>query len=91
LAARRTDGRVGIPNPESARLHAVVANAIDCPVDYVASRTLFMACLGMDYEIDKIHPEDEGDGLPNIQWRLRIIVAAILGGAAVWVGFIFLI
>jgi hypothetical protein len=45
----------------------------------------------MDYEIDKIHPEDEGDGLPNIQWRLRIIAAAMLGGAAAWAGFIFLI
>jgi hypothetical protein len=60
-------------------------------VDYVANRTLFMSCWGMDYEIDKIHPEEEGDGLPNIQWRLRIIVAAILSGAAVWAGFIFLI
>jgi hypothetical protein len=57
----------------------------------LASMTLLMSYLGMDYEIDKIHPEDEGDGLPNIQWRLRIIVAAVLGGAAAWAGFIFLI
>jgi hypothetical protein len=42
---------------------------------------------GMDDEIDKIHPEDEGDGLPNIRWRLRIIVAAMLGGAAAWAEF----
>ena len=50
-----------------------------------------MSYLRMDYEIDKIHPEEEGDGLPNIQWRLRVIVAAMLGGAAAWAGFIFLI
>ena len=50
-----------------------------------------MSYSGMDYEIDKINAEDEGDGLPNIQWRLRIIVAAMLGGAAAWIGFIFLV
>jgi hypothetical protein len=61
------------------------------PVDNVASRTLFMSYSRKEYEIDKIHPEDEGDGLPNIQWRLRIIAAAMLGGAAAWAGFIFLI
>jgi hypothetical protein len=29
----------------------------------------------MKYEIDAVPPEDEGDGLPNIQWRLRVILA----------------
>ena len=33
----------------------------------------------MDYKIDKVHPDDEGDGLPQIGWRLRVIVAASLG------------
>jgi hypothetical protein len=61
------------------------------PVDNLTSRTLFMSYSRMDYEIDKIHPKEEGDGLPNIQWRLRVIVAAMLGGAAAWIGFIFLV
>jgi hypothetical protein len=33
----------------------------------------------MDYKIDKVHPDDEGDGLPHMGWRLRVIVAASLG------------
>jgi hypothetical protein len=45
----------------------------------------------MNYEVDKIPPEDEGDGLPNMHWRLRIIVASILGSSVVWAGVISLL
>jgi hypothetical protein len=45
----------------------------------------------MNYEIDKIPPEDEGDGLPNMRWRLRVIVATTLGGVAAWAAVISLI
>jgi hypothetical protein len=38
----------------------------------------------MNYEIDKIPPEDVGDGLPNIGWRLRIILITALGNLAAW-------
>jgi hypothetical protein len=38
----------------------------------------------MDYKIDK--PENESDGLPNIRWRLRVILASILGGSLIWAG-----
>jgi hypothetical protein len=43
------------------------------------------------HEVHKIRPEEEGDGLPNMQWRLRVIAAAALGGIAVWAALIFLI
>jgi hypothetical protein len=45
----------------------------------------------MDYKVDKIPAEDEGDGLPNMRWRLRIILASIIGGSAAWIGIISLI
>jgi hypothetical protein len=45
----------------------------------------------MEYKIDKIPPEEEGDGLPNMRWRLRIILASIIGGSVAWVGIISLI
>ncbi len=45
----------------------------------------------MNYEIDRILPEDEGDGLPHMGWRLRIILAAVLSNFVVWAGVISLI
>ncbi|MDX6527396.1 MAG: hypothetical protein QOI43_2907 [Gaiellales bacterium] len=45
----------------------------------------------MNFEIDKIPPEDEGDGLPNMKWRLRVIVASMLGSSVVWAGVISLL
>jgi hypothetical protein len=45
----------------------------------------------MTYEIEQVPPEDEGDGLPNMRWRLRVIVAATLGGAAMWAALILLV
>jgi hypothetical protein len=45
----------------------------------------------MNYEIDKIPPEDEGDGLPKMHWRLRVIVASMLVSSAVWAGVISLL
>jgi hypothetical protein len=38
----------------------------------------------MNYEIDKVPPEEEGDGLPNMKWRLRIIFGSALAGLAAW-------
>jgi hypothetical protein len=45
----------------------------------------------MNYEIDKVPPEDEGDGLPNMRWRLRAIIATSLAGLATWTAVISLI
>jgi hypothetical protein len=45
----------------------------------------------MDYKIDKIKPEDQGDGLPNMPWRLRAIIVAAVSGAAAWTALFFLI
>jgi hypothetical protein len=45
----------------------------------------------MNYEIDKVAPEDEGDGLPNMRWRLRAIIAASLAGLAALAAIISLI
>ncbi len=45
----------------------------------------------MSYEIDKVPPEEEGDGLPNMRWRLRVITAATLGSVAAWSALFFLI
>lgn len=39
----------------------------------------------MNYEIDKPLPEDEGDGLPHIAWRLRIIIGTVMGSLVIWV------
>ena len=47
--------------------------------------------IAMNYEIDKIPPEDEGDGLPHMVWRLRIRPAAVLSNSVVWAGVILLI
>jgi hypothetical protein len=38
----------------------------------------------MNYEIDRMPPEDEGDGLPNIHWRLRAILGSMIGSSVVW-------
>jgi hypothetical protein len=38
----------------------------------------------MNYEIDKIPPEDEGDGLPNMHLRLRAIIGSLIGSSVVW-------
>jgi hypothetical protein len=38
----------------------------------------------MDYKIDKPSPEEEGDGLPDMKWRLRIIFGAAMAGIAAW-------
>lgn len=45
----------------------------------------------MNYEIDKIPPEDEGDGLPNMPRRLQIIIATALGNLVIWAGVISLL
>ncbi len=45
----------------------------------------------MDYEIDRIPPEDEGDGLPHMKWRLRVILASAVGSSIVWGGLILLV
>ncbi len=45
----------------------------------------------MNDEIDKMPPEEDGDGLPNMQWRLRVIVVTTLGSVAAWTALIFLI
>jgi hypothetical protein len=45
----------------------------------------------MNYEIDKIPPEDEGDGLPNMHLRLRAIIGSVLGSSVVWAAMITLI
>jgi hypothetical protein len=34
----------------------------------------------MKYEIDTVPPEDEGDGHPNMQWRLRVILVLVVTG-----------
>ena len=38
----------------------------------------------MDNESDATNPEEEGDGLPNMQLRLRVIAIATLSGVAAW-------
>jgi hypothetical protein len=45
----------------------------------------------MNYEIDKIPPEEEGDGLPNMCRRLRVIIASAVGGLVLWLAVISLI
>jgi hypothetical protein len=45
----------------------------------------------MNYEIDKVPPEDEGDGLPNMRRRMRIIFVSIVGGSVAWIGVISLL
>lgn len=45
----------------------------------------------MDYKIDKLPPEEEGDGLPNMKWRLRIIFGAAMAGIAAWTALISLL
>jgi hypothetical protein len=45
----------------------------------------------MNYEIDKIPPEDEGDGLPNMHLRLRAIIGSVIGGSVVWAAVISII
>lgn len=45
----------------------------------------------MNHEIDKTPPEDEGDGLPHLPWRLRVILASIIGSSLIWAGVISLI
>lgn len=45
----------------------------------------------MRYEIDKLPPEEEGDGLPNMKWRLRVIFGSALAGLATWAAVISLL
>jgi hypothetical protein len=45
----------------------------------------------MYYETDKVLPEDEGDGLPNMHLRLRAILGSIIGSSMVWAAVISLI
>jgi hypothetical protein len=45
----------------------------------------------MNYEIDKPSSENEGDGLPNMCRRLRIIFASAVGCLVIWVAVISLI
>ncbi len=45
----------------------------------------------MNYEIDRMPPEDEGDGLPNMHLRLRAILGSMIGSSVVWAAVISLI
>jgi hypothetical protein len=45
----------------------------------------------MNYELDRMPPEDEGDGLPNMHWRLRAILGSMIGSSVVWAVMISLI
>ena len=45
----------------------------------------------MNYEIDRMLPEDEGDGLPNMPLRLRAILGSMIGSSVVWAVMISLI
>jgi hypothetical protein len=45
----------------------------------------------MDYKIDILLPEDAGDGLPNMRFRLRVILASTLAGLAAWAAVVFLL
>jgi hypothetical protein len=56
----------------------------------MAKLTIFCHALFMSYEIDVIPSEEEGDGLPNMRWRLRVISASVLGGLAAWIALLFL-
>jgi hypothetical protein len=57
----------------------------------MVNKTFSWHAEAMNYEIDRIPPEEEGDGLPNMRWRLRIIFASTLGGLAAWTAVISLI
>jgi hypothetical protein len=46
---------------------------------------------GMNYETDRMPPEDEGDGLPNMHLRLRAILGSMIGSSVVWAVMISLI
>jgi hypothetical protein len=45
----------------------------------------------MNYEIDRMPPEDEGDGLPNMHLRLRAVLGSMIGSSLVWAAVISLI
>ena len=45
----------------------------------------------MNYEIDRMPPEDEGDGLLNMHWRLRAILGSLIGSSVAWAVMISLI
>jgi hypothetical protein len=45
----------------------------------------------MDYQIERMLPEDEGDGLPNMHLRLRAILGSLIGSWVVWAAVISLI
>jgi hypothetical protein len=57
----------------------------------IANLTLLCHTNGMENEIENISPGDEGDGLPNIRFRLRVILASALGSSLIWAGVILLI
>jgi hypothetical protein len=39
----------------------------------------------MKYDVDTIAPEEAGDGLPNMRWRLRVILATMAASLAIWI------
>ncbi len=57
----------------------------------VAIQTFQCYATTMDYTIDRMSPEDEGDGLPNMHLRLRAIFGSMIGSWVVWAAVISLI
>jgi hypothetical protein len=45
----------------------------------------------MKYDADAIPPEEAGDGLPNMRWRLRAILATMVVSLTAWTAVISLI
>jgi hypothetical protein len=50
-----------------------------------------ISSLGNGYDAAMNTQEEEGDGLPNMRWRLRTIIASALVGLAAWAVAILLI
>jgi hypothetical protein len=53
--------------------------------------SFFWHTITMNYEIDRMLPEDEGDGLPNMHLRLRAILGSMISSSIVWAAVISLI